>query len=80
MLNMQVEHAGRQTEPMPLKPLPLWLALLFFGIPAVLVTWDILSRRRTFELSLPSSFSLSGETGPSIQVGNRSRSVEKRPV
>jgi hypothetical protein len=37
MLNMHIEHAGRQTEPMPLKPLPLfWLALLFFGIPALL--------------------------------------------
>jgi hypothetical protein len=36
MLNMHIEHAGRQTEPMPLKPLPLWLALLFFGIPSLL--------------------------------------------
>jgi membrane protease YdiL (CAAX protease family) len=36
MLNMHVEHTGRQTKPMPLKPLPLWLALLFFGIPSLL--------------------------------------------
>lgn len=36
MLNVPVAHADRQAKPMPLKPLPLWLALLFFGIPSLM--------------------------------------------
>jgi hypothetical protein len=46
----------------------------------VLATWDIRSRKRPFELSLPSSYSLSGGTGSSIQEGNRSRSPVKTQV
>lgn len=38
----------------------------------VMATWDIRSRKRPLELSLPSSFSLSDGTGSSIQEGNRS--------
>jgi len=45
-----------------------------------MATWDIRSRKRLFEPSLPASFSLSGGTRLSIQVGNRSRSPEKTQV
>ena len=60
-----------------------WIDLqwsLFWGGVGVLATWDIRSRKRPFELSLPSSYSLSGGTGSSIQEGNRSRSPVKTQV
>ncbi len=47
---------------------------------AVMATWDFRSRKRPFELSLPSSFSLSDGTGSSIQEGYRSRSPVKTQV
>lgn len=36
MLNPHLAYV-QQTKPMPVKPLPLWLALLFFGIPSLLL-------------------------------------------
>ena len=47
---------------------------------AVMATWDIRSRKRPFEPSLPASFSLSGGARLSIQEGNRSVSPEKISV
>jgi membrane protease YdiL (CAAX protease family) len=36
MSHMPIEHVPSQTKPMPLTPLPLWIAVLFFGLPSLM--------------------------------------------